>query len=64
MLDGNGRLVLDGCKGYVNLPNDLTKALTDVTIISWTKALSLAQSEPWRKKGRICCESLAESFEP
>jgi hypothetical protein len=37
VLDGNGLLVLDGCKGYVNLPNDLTKGLTDITIISWAK---------------------------
>ena len=37
VLDGNGRLVLDGCKGYVNLPNDLTKSLSDLTIVTWAK---------------------------
>jgi len=37
VLDGNGRLVLDGCKGYVNLPNDLTKGMTDITIMTWAK---------------------------
>jgi hypothetical protein len=37
MLDGNGQLVLDGCKGYVNLPNNLLKPLTNVTIVTWQK---------------------------
>ena len=34
-LDGNGLLVLDGCRGYVNLPNGLISHLTDVTIAVW-----------------------------
>ncbi len=34
-LNGAGQLVLDGCKGYVNLPNNLLKSLTDVSIVTW-----------------------------
>jgi hypothetical protein len=34
-LDGNGLLVLDGCRGYVNLPNGLISHLTEVTIAVW-----------------------------
>jgi hypothetical protein len=37
MLDGKGRLVLDGCKGYVDLHNNLLKTLTEVTIVTWQK---------------------------
>jgi hypothetical protein len=37
MLDGNGQLLLDGCKGYVDLPNNLFKDLTEVTIVTWQK---------------------------
>ena len=35
VLDGTGKLVLDGCKGYVNLPNHLISPLNNVTIVSW-----------------------------
>jgi hypothetical protein len=34
-LDGNGLLVLDGCRGYVNLPNGLISQLPAVTIAIW-----------------------------
>ena len=34
-LDGNGLLVLDGCRGYVNLPNGLIHTLPAVTIAVW-----------------------------
>jgi len=34
-LNGNGLLVLDGCRGYVNLPNGLISHLTEVTIAIW-----------------------------
>jgi len=37
MLDGTGQLLLDGCKGYVDLPNNLLQALTEVTIVTWQK---------------------------
>jgi hypothetical protein len=37
MLDGNGQLVLDGCKGYVDLPNNLLKMSPEVTIVTWQK---------------------------
>ncbi len=37
-LDGNGRLVLDGCRGYVDLPNHLISVLTDVTVMVWATA--------------------------
>ena len=34
-LNGTGQLVLDGCKGYVDLPNNLLKMLPAVTIVTW-----------------------------
>ncbi|HEX3854594.1 MAG TPA: hypothetical protein VHW01_26705, partial [Polyangiaceae bacterium] len=34
-LDGNGLLVLDGCRGYVNLPDGLIHNLPSVTIAVW-----------------------------
>jgi hypothetical protein len=36
-LDGNGLLVLDGCKGYVNLPNHLINVLSETTIMLWAQ---------------------------
>ena len=37
VLDGNGRLVLDGCKGYVDFPNHLFAMLNNVTLVIWAK---------------------------
>jgi hypothetical protein len=34
-LDGNGQVVLDGCRGYVDLPNGIVSSLTDVTVVVW-----------------------------
>ncbi len=34
-LDGKGQLILDGCRGYVNLPNHLISVLTEVTVVVW-----------------------------
>ncbi len=34
-LDGNGQLVLDGCRGYLDLPNGIISSLTDVTVVVW-----------------------------
>ncbi len=45
MLDGKGQAVLDGCKGYVNLPNHLISVLTDVTIVTWQTWLGGAAFE-------------------
>ncbi len=34
-LNGSGQLVLDGCRGYLDLPNGIISSLTDVTIVTW-----------------------------